>query len=90
MGHLRGSFVVAPVYDEISDPSDGLFLVGKDDKYGFIIPPKEVEITPSNLIEVEVMGSEITKVVVRIDYNSKFDLIVVFILFVKLLFIYFS
>ena len=33
----RGYFVVAPVYEEINDPTEGLFLAAKDDKYGFII-----------------------------------------------------
>ncbi len=32
----RGNFVVAPLYDEINEPAEGLFLAAKDDKYGFI------------------------------------------------------
>jgi hypothetical protein len=32
----KGRFIVAPVYDEIEEPSEGLYLASKDDKYGFI------------------------------------------------------
>lgn len=32
----KGRFIVAPEYDEIEEPTEGLYLASKDDKYGFI------------------------------------------------------
>jgi hypothetical protein len=41
----RGKFVIAPEYDEISDPTEDLYMVVKDDKYGFVDRSGQVAIS---------------------------------------------
>ena len=48
-----------------------------NDKYGIIILPKSYNIAKSDIIELEINNNDISKLVLRTDYNDKFDLILV-------------
>jgi hypothetical protein len=41
----RGNYVLAPEYEDLSDPTEGLYLAAKNDKYGFINQRGEEVIT---------------------------------------------
>ncbi len=41
----RGHWVIKPVYDELNDPTGGLYLVSKHDKFGFINQAGDVVIS---------------------------------------------
>ena len=47
------------------------------DKYGLIILPKTYNIAKSDIIELEIKNNDINKLVIRIGYNDKYDLILV-------------
>lgn len=49
------------------------------DRYKVIIPPKEVTITMSNIIEVEKEGEEVKKILIRVKYDNDFDLMLAII-----------
>lgn len=41
-----GAWVVPPVYEELHEPTEGLYLIGKNERYGFISHTGEVVISP--------------------------------------------
>ena len=47
------------------------------DRYGIIDLPDAVNLSTSKIIEVEVLNNKVTKVVFRILYDNKFDLVLV-------------
>jgi len=49
----------------------------RDDRYGKINLPRRINTDKAKAIEVEVTGYRVTKIVYRIHYNDKFDLVIV-------------
>jgi hypothetical protein len=47
------------------------------DRYGMIVPPKQIQINENNVIELEIAQNQVNKIVVRIDYNQFKDLVLV-------------
>ena len=44
------------------------------DKYGVIILPKSYNLANSDIIELEINNNDISKLVIRTEYNEEFDL----------------
>jgi len=53
----------------------------RNDRYGYIIPPTKLNLQRSQVIEIEVDATtkKVTKILVRLTYDSKRDLMVAFI-----------
>lgn len=51
----------------------------RNDRYGFIIPPTTVTVTPENLIEVEVTDGVVAKLLIRQQYDKNADISIAFI-----------
>ena len=51
----------------------------RNDRYGFIIPPTAITITPNNLFEAELEGANITKLAIRQKHTADKDISVVII-----------
>jgi hypothetical protein len=47
------------------------------DRYGIIKPPATLDIANGKLIELQVLGGRIEKIVVRIPYDNRHDLVLV-------------
>lgn len=45
-----------------------------NDRYGKVKPPLEIDVTKENVIEIEILGQSIAKVVIRQAYNQDKDL----------------
>lgn len=48
-----------------------------NDRYGYINLPDAINTNNAKAIEVEITGHHVTKIVYRIDYNEKHDLVLV-------------
>jgi hypothetical protein len=48
-----------------------------NDRYGQILPPRNLTARVSEIIEIETQGNQIVKFVSRIAYNAQFDLMIV-------------
>lgn len=48
-----------------------------NDRYGIIDLPDTVNLSTSKIIEVEIINNKVKKVVFRIPYDKKFDLVLV-------------
>lgn len=51
----------------------------RNDRYGFIIPPTSISVSMDNIIEIEVEGNTVTKVLIRQKYDSVKDICIAFI-----------
>ena len=49
------------------------------DRYGLITPPKSFTIQAGQIIEIEIVGGQCSKVVIRQAYDATRDIIIVFI-----------
>jgi hypothetical protein len=45
-----------------------------NDKYGKIVPPLQVVVSQDNIIEIEILGQSVAKVVIRQSYNETKDI----------------
>lgn len=50
-----------------------------NDRYGKIIPPLRFEASQANVIEAEILGNSVAKLVVRQSYNETMDICIAFI-----------
>ena len=64
-------------YDLIT--SNHALHAAKDDRYGVIIIPTRLTIIREEIIEIEINGCVVNKVVVRHHYNAKLDIVLVII-----------
>lgn len=46
-----------------------------NDRYGQILPPASITLKAEQVVEVEVRGGKVEKIVVRLPYNDRFDLV---------------
>jgi len=45
-----------------------------NDRYGKVKPPLEIDITAQNVVECEILGQSVAKVVIRQSYNETKDI----------------
>lgn len=47
------------------------------DRYGIIKPPNTLDMANGKLIEMEIANGRVAKIVVRVEYSAKYDLVLV-------------
>lgn len=64
---------------ELGKYSHHALRAAEDDRYGEAkVLPKSIDMSQVDLVEIEVENDKVVKAVVRTDYDSKLDLVIVF------------